>query len=78
MNNSILELMKQRRSVKNKNTVKYKNLNIKIQTECKKAKEAWIQEQCKELEDLEKKNIQQMYNKIKGMSKRNADLQTLL
>ena len=70
MNNSILELMKQRKSVKNKNTVKYKSLNIKIQTESKKAKEAWIEEQCKELEDLEKKNIQHMYNKITGMSKR--------
>ena len=44
MNNSILEVMKQRRSVKNKNTVKYKSLNIKIKAECKKAIETWIEE----------------------------------
>ena len=70
MNNSILELMKQRRSVKNTNTVKYESLNIKIKAECKKAKETWIEEQCKELEDFENKNIKQTYKKIKRMSKR--------
>jgi len=58
MSNSILDLMTQRRSVKNKNTVKYKSLNIKITAGCKKAIETWIEEQCKELEDLENKNIQ--------------------
>ena len=70
MNNSILELMKQRRSVKHKNTVKYKSLSIKIKAECKKAKETWIEEQCKKLEDFENRNIQKMHNKIKRMSKR--------
>ena len=35
-----------------------------------KAKETWIEEQSKELEDFENKNIQQMYSKIKRMSKR--------
>ena len=70
MNNSILELMKQRRSVENKNTVKYGSINIKIKAEGRKAKETWIEEQCKELEDLENKNVQQMFNKIKRMSKR--------
>ena len=41
-----------------------------IHTECRKAKEKWIEEQCNELEDLEKKNIQLVNHKIKKMSKR--------
>ena len=70
MNNSILELMKLRRPLKNKNTIKYKSLNKKIKAECRKANETWIEKQCKELEDFENMNRQQMYNKIKRMSKR--------
>ena len=50
----------------------YKDLNRKIQAACRTAKERWIEEQCNELEDLEKKNIQQMYNKIKAMTKRSC------
>ena len=41
-----------------------------IYTECRKAKEKWIEEQCNELKDLNKKNLQLLYNKIKKMSKR--------
>ena len=71
MNETILELMRKRRSIRQKQKdKKYKTLNLMIHTECRKAKEKWIEEQCNELEDLEKKNIQLMYNKIKNMSKR--------
>ena len=70
MNDDIIKLMKKRRSVKNKKTTIYKELNRKIHAECRKAKEKWIEEQCEELEDLEKKNMQQMYSNIKRMSKR--------
>jgi len=72
MNGTIIELMKKRRSVKNKNNEKYKSLNLKIQKECRTAKEQWIEEQCKELEDLEKRNIEQMYSKIKKMTKKTS------
>ena len=72
MNDDMIELMKKRRSVKNKKTTIYKELNRKIQAECRKAKEKWIEEQCEELEDLEKKNIQQMHSNIKRMSKKSC------
>ena len=72
MNDHILELMKKRRSVKNKNTGMYKDLNTKIQAACRAAKESWIEEQCNELEDLEKRDVQLMYNRIKTMSKKSC------
>ena len=67
MNDDIIKLMKKRRSVKNKKATVYKDLNRKIQTECRNDKEKWIEEQCKELEDLEKKTVQQMYSNMKRM-----------
>ena len=35
-------------------------------------KERWISEQCAELEDLERNDIQMMYSKIKNMSKKTS------
>jgi len=69
MKDHILELMAKRRALRNKKSAEYKILNKKIQDECRKAKEDWITLQCTDLEDLEKKNIQLMYSKIKRMSK---------
>ena len=76
MTNTILELMRKRRSIKNKNSKEYKTLNLRIHSECRKAKEKWIEEQCNELEDLEKKNIQLMYNKIKKCQREHVEQPT--
>ena len=65
--------MRKRRSIKNKNSKEYKTLNQRIHSECGKAKEKWIEEQCNELEDLEKKNIQLIYKKMSKRTCRTAN-----
>lgn len=78
MKESILKLMAERRAVRNKNSTKYKVLNKQIIVECRKAKEEWIESQCAELEDLEKKNMQLMYSKIKLMARKSQPANTAL
>ena len=42
--------MDQRRAVKGKDNVKYKELNTRVNDKCKQAKEKWWNEKCEELE----------------------------
>ena len=65
----ILELMDKRRHLKNKKTSDFKMINNKIGQECTKAKQRWIAEKCEEIENLEQRDIQLMYSKIKIMTK---------
>ena len=44
---------------------KYKSLDKEIKAKYIEIKECWISEQCVELKDLERKDIQIMYSKIK-------------
>ena len=62
MSDEIIKLMNVRRTHKSRN----------LKTYTKKAKEKWINDQCVELEDLEKRDVQMMYNKIKKMSQRSC------
>ena len=64
----ILKLMEERRKNKGKNERKYTELNSKIKDKCAKAKEEWIDKQCKEIEQLEKRNTKAMYEKIKELT----------
>ena len=48
--------MEERRSFKNKNGEKYKEMQQKIKQEIRKAKEKWLEGQCAEIEVLIKKN----------------------
>ena len=45
------------------------SIDTEIRIKCKQAKDKWTNDQCIELEDLEKKDIQMMHNKIKAMRK---------
>ena len=55
--------MSKRRTVKNKKCGKYQTLDKEIKEKCVRAKEKWMNDQCAELEELEKKDIQIMYSK---------------
>ena len=67
MTEPILILMEDRRQCKGKNQQKYRDLNKTIHKECIRAKEKWIDEKCTDLEDLEKRDQQKMYGKIKDL-----------
>ena len=54
-NDEILSEMEQRKNVKNKMT-EYNVINKEIVDECSQAKENWLNEQCEEIENLEKQH----------------------
>uniref|UniRef100_A0A8D8L8K4 Craniofacial development protein 2 n=1 Tax=Cacopsylla melanoneura TaxID=428564 RepID=A0A8D8L8K4_9HEMI len=73
----ILNLMEVRRPFKNTNHQRYKDVNKEIKRKIRDAKQNWLEEQCKEMEDLEKKHDSfNLYKKIKelaGLSKKNIN-----
>ena len=67
MNDKILSKMEQKKNVKNK-TTEYNVLNKEIVDKCRQAKENWLNEQCEEIESLEKQHkAKEMYNKVKEL-----------
>ena len=68
MTEDILNLMENRRHVKGKDLLRYKAIDKLIREECVKAKERWLNEQCKQIEDLEKINTNKIYDKIKELT----------
>ena len=60
--------MEERRQ-KMRNEDEYQSLKKRIHKECIKAKEKWMNEKCCEIEDLDKRNQQQlMYEKVKEVT----------
>ena len=68
----ILDLMAKRRKLKYTQNDKYKSVDNEIKAKCIEMKGCRVSEQCAELEDLERKDIQMMYSKIKNMSKKTS------
>ena len=59
--------MEQRKNVKNK-TTEYNVINKEIVDECRQAKENWLNEQCEEIESLEKQyKTKEMYDGVKEL-----------
>ena len=54
MTNEILNKMQERRRLKHTNKAEYERINKQIAKECKEAKENWLNNQCEEIENLEK------------------------
>ena len=70
MNNKILSKMEERKNVKNK-TTEYNVISKEIVGECRQAKENWLNEQCKEIESLEKQHkTKEMHDKVKELTKK--------
>lgn len=65
----ILELMEERKLAKNipaeLGTERYKELKNKVQNECRKAKEKFLNEECREIERLQEINSAAYHKKIK-------------
>ena len=66
MKKEILDLMEERRLVKNIDTEKYNEINKLIKKSCCEAKERWINEQCEEVEKF--RNTPRIYEKIKEIA----------
>ena len=66
MTDEILDRMEERRRNKERNPQRYVELNIEIRQACNTAKENWINEQCKEVEEMEKNHrVESMHRKIR-------------
>ncbi|CAG9841161.1 unnamed protein product [Diabrotica balteata] len=70
----ILELMEERRKHKAKDLDKYKEIKRNIRKKIREAKERWLSDRCKEIEDLDKKydsfNLHKKIKKMTGSRKR--------
>ena len=68
MTDEILDKMEEKKAEKDRNPQRYKELNLEIRQACDEAKEEWINEQCKEVKELERQHrIESMHRKIKGV-----------
>ena len=69
MTEGILDIMEERRLVKD-DKAKYKSLSKIIIKKCRKAKEQFYEEKCREIELLDKANNPTMYKKIKELNQK--------
>ena len=71
----ILDMMEKRKRAKN--TQDYDEINRQVKRACKIAKENWLEEQCQEIENLEKQHLtRQMHEKIRRVTNRRKTTQT--
>ena len=79
MNSEILHKMEERRKCKNtKEEEQYKKLKQEIQKLCRKAKDKYYEEKCKEIEMLDKAHSQLLYQKIKELRRKEVECFRLL
>ncbi|KAG1681055.1 DNA replication licensing factor MCM5 [Nymphon striatum] len=64
----ILDMMEQRRMLKLKDPVHYRELDGNIKKRCNEAKENWLTIKCNEIENLKNKNDLDMYKRISEIS----------
>ena len=64
MTENILNLMDDRRKVKNTDEHRYQEINKRIRKECLLAKEEWMDENCTKIEQMAKCNAKEMYANI--------------
>lgn len=67
MTEDILNLMEERRLLKG-NPDRYREMDREVKRRCKERKEEWLKEQCDEVEQLERVNSKQMYEKVRELS----------
>ena len=61
----ILNKMDERKAMKGRNEECYQQLNTEISNDCRVAKGDWLNEQCREVEDLERQfRTKEMHQKI--------------
>ena len=69
MTDEILNIMQERKVAKiESDTTKYKKLNKLIKKECIEAREKWLSEKCKELEEMHRNKSNKIYEGIRELS----------
>ncbi|XP_046988576.1 craniofacial development protein 2-like [Schistocerca americana] len=69
MTEKILQLMEQRRILKNRDESEYKRLHAEIRKETRRAKEEWYKEQCSEIESYETRHDSfNLHKKVKDLA----------
>jgi len=70
MTEDIMELINERRELKNKNENDYRRVNKIISQKCREEKNRWFEEKCRQVEKLEEEGkIREMHSEIKQMMK---------
>lgn len=68
MTQEILDLMECRRNFKNRSPAKYREINQLIRREIKQARETWIEQFCRDIENLQRKhNDFNLHKKLKDL-----------
>uniref|UniRef100_A0A8D8UV16 Craniofacial development protein 2 n=2 Tax=Cacopsylla melanoneura TaxID=428564 RepID=A0A8D8UV16_9HEMI len=66
MNDEILKLMEERRTAKTKDQHMYRELKKRIRYQCRQAKEIWLKDKCREIEELQQRHdLHNLHKKIK-------------
>ena len=68
MTGEILDLMQVRQKVAKKESIEYKDIDKQIKAKCTQAKETWMNEECEEIERLDRTDMALMHKKIKSIS----------
>ena len=74
MTEDILNMMKQRRQMKN-NIEEYNKLNKEIKHKCKKTNEDWLNAKCNEIEKYHHRNTRDTHLQIKEINRQRAGSQ---
>src|SRR5579872_7213971 len=61
--------MKERQTINERDSTEYKAANKVIKKKCEEAKDEWINDNCKEIENLKNKNSKMMHKEIKELSR---------
>ena len=70
MTDEIIDMIKSRRLAKGNDEARYRELNRQIHRECVAKKEQWMNNHCKEIEELDKRNQTLKYQKIAEVTKK--------
>ena len=71
MKQEILQKMKERQTISERDSDQYKALDREIRNDCRKAKEEWINEQCQEIEKCQTVDPTFLYKKVKTLTRKN-------
>ena len=69
MTDEILTLMKERQTIRDRESDEYKTANKIIKKKCGEAKDEWLNDNCRDIENLKNINTKLMHKKIKELSK---------
>ena len=68
MTDEILNLMRERQTISERDSNEYKTANKIIKKKCEEAKDKWLNANCRDIENLKNKNSKLLHKKIKELT----------